>query len=57
VRAVGGPGNIEVEREVLADRENVAQIPLLRIVHVDALRAVAGPQRLDRIPRLPDRES
>ena len=39
--AVGGPGDIEVEGEVLVDGEHVAQVALQRIAGVEALRAVA----------------
>jgi hypothetical protein len=41
VCAVGGPGDIEVEGEMLVDGEHVAQVPLQRIAGVEALRAVA----------------
>src|SRR5262245_35961483 len=43
IEAVGGAGDVEVEREVLADGEHVAQVALQRIAAVEALRAVAGP--------------
>ena len=52
----GGTGDVEVEREVLVDGEQVAQMPLQRVAGVDALCAVARPQRLHRLARLPDRE-
>src|SRR5262245_22260064 len=56
IEAVGGAGNVEVEREVLADGEHVAQVALQRISGVEALRTIAGPQRLHRLARLTDGE-
>src|SRR5215467_3725440 len=56
VEAVGGAGDVEVEGEVLADGEHVAQVTLQRIAAVESLRAVAGPQRLHRLARLADGE-
>src|SRR5678815_1203691 len=50
---VGGARDVEVEREVLVDGEHVAQVPLERIAGVDAVGAVAGPGRLDRLRRQP----
>src|SRR3954451_17302069 len=49
-------GDIEIEREMLVHRNHVAQVTLQRIALVDALRAIARPQRLDRLARLVDRE-
>src|SRR5262245_8248279 len=56
VEAVGRAGDVEVESEVQADGEHVAQVTLQRIAAVEALRAVAGPQRLHRLARLADGE-
>src|SRR5512133_3002216 len=55
-QAVGGPGDVEVEREVLADGEHVAQVPLQRVARVEALRSIARPQGLHRLARLVDGE-
>src|SRR5919198_5966031 len=57
VQAVSGAGDVEVKREVLVDGEHVPQMPLQRIAGIEALRAIAGPQRLHRLARLVDRES
>src|ERR1700716_2724455 len=56
-QSVGGAGDVEVEGEVLVDGEHIAQVPLQRIPYVEALRSVAGPQRLHRLARLVDGES
>src|SRR5689334_8348699 len=57
VEAVGRSGDIEIEREVLADGQNITQMTLERVAGVKSLRAVAGPQHLDRLPRLVDGKS
>src|SRR5262249_4348747 len=54
--AVRGARDVEVEREVLVDGEHVAQVPLDGLARVDAVGAVARPERLDRLARLVDGE-
>src|SRR4051812_46128098 len=56
VQAERRAGDIEVEGEVLAHRDDIAQVALQRIAYVEALCAVAGPQGLDRLARLVDGE-
>ena len=41
---------------MISDGENISQMALHRISAVEALRPIAGPQRLNRLPRLVDRE-
>src|SRR2546425_12553966 len=54
-RAVRRAGDVEIEREMLVDRLQVAQVALQRIARIDGVGAVAGPQRLDRLARLAHR--
>src|ERR1041385_2202875 len=56
VQAEGRARDVEVEREVLVHRDYVAQVALDRVARVEALRAIDGPQRLDRLARLVHRE-
>src|SRR5438105_13034779 len=54
-RAVRRAGDVEIEREVLVDRLQVAQVALQRVARVDGVGAVARPQRLDRLACLAHR--
>src|SRR5262245_29326494 len=56
-QSISRAGDVEVEREVLVDGKDVAQVPLQRVVGIEALGAVARPQGLDRLARLVHGES
>src|SRR5262245_1252076 len=51
-QSISGARNVEVEREMLVDGKDVAQVALQRVLGIEALGAVARPQGLHRLARL-----